>query len=161
MARKPKRNVLISVKPAVDDAPAALAWYRSVLGATELWNLGSVVGLEIDGAPVFLGEPENNGSATPLSLGLPSVRIEVFTDDPEGFIARAVAAGADGSHDPIRVHQMPWGPHRQGGFIDPFGPQWLLGGRASPNTPPSGLWGSATVRGPPQASFQHPLVRPH
>lgn|SRR5262249_28958669 len=136
MARKPKRNVMISVMLAVDDAAAALAWYRRALGATELWNLGSVVGLEIDGAPVFLGEPENNGWATPLSLGLPSVRIEVFTDDPEGFIARAVAAGADGSHDPIRVHQMPWGPHRQGSFIDPFGHKWLVGDRSPLNRHP-------------------------
>src|SRR5262249_59935038 len=117
MARKPKRNVMISVMLAVDDAAAALAWYRRALGATELWNLGSVVGLEIDGAPVFLGEPENNGWATPLSLGLPSVRIEVFTDDPEGFIARAVAAGAGGSHHPIPAPHMPPGPPPPGGLL--------------------------------------------
>jgi uncharacterized glyoxalase superfamily protein PhnB len=115
---------------AVEDAQAALAWYKHAMGATELWNLGSVVGMEIDGAPIFLGEPENNGWETPIKLGLPTVRIEVFSDDPDAFIARAVGAGAQGSLDRIRNHQMPWGPHRQGGFIDPFGHRWLVGDRS-------------------------------
>ena len=44
-------------------------------------------------------------------------------------IERAVAAGADGSVDKIRDHEAPWGVHRQGGFIDPFGHQWLVGDR--------------------------------
>jgi uncharacterized glyoxalase superfamily protein PhnB len=115
---------------AVDDAPAALAWYKQAVGATELWNLGSVVGMEVDGAPIFLGEPSQNGWETPAKLGAPSVRIEVFCDDPDSFIARAVAAGAHASDDPIRDHQAPWGRHRQGSFVDPFGHRWLVGDRS-------------------------------
>jgi hypothetical protein len=53
----------------------------------------------------------------------------VFVDDPDGFIDRAVAAGADGSADKIRDHHAPWGIHRQGGFADPFGHLWLVGDR--------------------------------
>ena len=49
------RQPLISIMLAFADAPAALAWYKQALGATELWNLGGVVGMEIDGAPIFLG----------------------------------------------------------------------------------------------------------
>jgi PhnB protein len=45
---------------AVPDAAAAVDWYRRALGASELWNLGSVVGLEIEGAPFFLAEPESS-----------------------------------------------------------------------------------------------------
>jgi len=41
-----------------------------------------------------------------------------------------VAAGADGSVDQIRDHEVPWGIHRQGGFIDPFGHLWLVGDRS-------------------------------
>jgi len=41
---------LISVMLAVPDAPAAVAWYIRALGATELWSLGSVAGMEIAGA---------------------------------------------------------------------------------------------------------------
>ena len=58
---------IVSVMLAVADPPTALAWYKQALGATELWNLGSVVGMEIDGAPVFLGEPENNGWEIPTN----------------------------------------------------------------------------------------------
>jgi PhnB protein len=120
----------ISVMLAVTDAGSAARWYTQALGATELWNLGGVVGLAIAGAPFFLGEPEGNGWDTPASLGSRTVRVEVFVDDPDGFIERAVAAGADGSADQIRDHEAPWGVHRQGGFIDPFGHLWLVGDRS-------------------------------
>jgi len=119
---------------AVSDTPAAVAWYKRALGATELWSLGSVAGLEIAGAPFFLGEPAHNGWESPTKLGTTSTRVEVFCDDPDSFVAGAVEAGAKGSHDPVRDHQAPWGTHRQGGFIDPFGHIWLVGDR-SPLTP--------------------------
>lgn len=121
---------VISVMLAVPDAPGAAQWYAQALGATELWNLGGVVGLTVEGAPFFLGEPANNGWQTPAKASTRTVRIEVFVDDPDSFIARAVAAGADDSVDEIRDHQRPWGVHRQGGFTDPFGHLWLVGDRS-------------------------------
>jgi len=121
---------------AVEDAPTALAWYKRALGAVELWNLGSVVGLEIEGAPIFIGQPANNGWEVPTKLGSPSARIEVFCDDPDAFIGRAVSAGASGDLDPIRNHEMPWGTHRQGSFVDPFGHKWLVGDRSPLGTHP-------------------------
>jgi uncharacterized glyoxalase superfamily protein PhnB len=115
---------------AVPDAPAAVAWYKRALGAAELWNLGSVAGLEIAGAPFFVGQPEANGWESPLVLGTTSTRVEVFCDDPDGFIAGAVQAGANRDRHQIRDHQMPWGTHRQGGFVDPFGHVWFVGDRS-------------------------------
>jgi uncharacterized glyoxalase superfamily protein PhnB len=88
------------------------------------------VGLSVEGAPFFLGEPAGNGWDTPAALGTRTVRVEVFADDPDSFIERAVAAGADGTVDEIRDHEAPWGIHRQGGFIDPFGHLWLVGDRS-------------------------------
>ena len=35
----------ISLMLAVPSAAAAAGWYKRALGATELWNLGGVVGL--------------------------------------------------------------------------------------------------------------------
>jgi PhnB protein len=125
---------VISLMVAVADARVAADWYRRAFGATELWNLGSVVGLEIAGAPFFLAEPESNGWSSPTEIGTTTVRVEVFVDDPDAFIERAVAAGADGSGDLIRDHEPPWGTHRQGGFFDPFGHLWLVGDR-SPLSP--------------------------
>lgn len=120
---------MISLMLAVSDATAAAKWYAEALGAVELWNLGGVVGLTIAEAPFFLGEPANNGWDTPAVAGTRTVRVEVFVDDPDSFIERAVAAGADGTVDEIRAHEAPWGIHRQGGFLDPFGHLWLVGDR--------------------------------
>jgi len=115
---------------AVSDAATATDWYKRALGATELWNLGSVVGLEIDGAPFFLAEPANNGWDSPAVIGTTTVRVEVFVDDPDAFVKRAVREGATGNVDGIRDHDVPWGKHRQGGFYDPFGHLWLVGDRS-------------------------------
>jgi uncharacterized glyoxalase superfamily protein PhnB len=128
---------VISVMLAVPDAPLAARWYAEALGAEELWNLGSVIGMSVAGAPFFLGEPEGNGWATPAELGSRTVRVEVFVDDPDGVVARAVAAGADGRGDGVRDHEMPWGTHRQGGFVDPFGHLWLVGDRSPLRRHPS------------------------
>ena len=128
----PSSTTVISLMVAVPDAPAATEWYKRALGATELWNLGSVVGLEIGGAPFFLAVPGGNNTpwATPSDAGTRTVRIEVFVDDPDAFVQCAIAAGADGSRDPVRNHEMPWGTHRQGSFVDPFGHLWLVGDRS-------------------------------
>lgn len=126
----PNKPITVSVMLAVGDAQAASAWYQRALGARVLWDLGSVVGLEILGAPFFLGEPEANGWETPTKLGLTTTRIQIFCDDPDQVWARAVesgANGAEGAGHPIQEHQMPWGVHRQGGFVDPHGHVWFVG----------------------------------
>ena len=128
------QGLTLSVMLAVEDTPSAVEWYERALGANVLWSLGSVAGLEIGGAPFFLGQPANNGWESPAKLGITSTRVEVFCDDPDAFIARAVAAGARGDLDPIRDHEAPWGVHRQGGFIDPFGHIWLVGDRSPLNS---------------------------
>jgi PhnB protein len=126
----PSVQPVISLMLAISNVPEAVEWYKEALGATVLWSLGSVAGLEIGGAAFFLGEPANNGWESPEKLGITSTRVEVFCDDPDTFITRAIAAGAKGSRDAIRDHEAPWGVHRQGGFVDPFGHIWLVGDRS-------------------------------
>jgi uncharacterized glyoxalase superfamily protein PhnB len=118
----------VSVMLIVSDTPAAVRWYREALGARELWNLGSVAGLEIGGAPFFLHEisPDNPSETTPEHLGGTSTRIELFVADPDAVLERAVAAGATPG-SPITDREAPWGLHRQGGFRDPFGHAWSVG----------------------------------
>lgn len=125
-----QQGPVISVMLAVADTPTAVEWYKRALGATVLWSLGSVAGLEIAGASFFLGEPANNGWESPSKLGITSTRVEVFCDDPDAVIARALEAGGVSNLDEIRDHQAPWGTHRQGGFTDPFGHIWLVGDRS-------------------------------
>jgi PhnB protein len=104
---------------------------RTALGATELWNLGGVAGLEIDGAPFYLHEanPSNPSEDSPDRLVVTSTRIELFVDDPDGVMNRAIAAGASPGSE-VQDRQVPWGNHRQGGFRDPFGHHWSVGDRS-------------------------------
>jgi PhnB protein len=122
---------VISVMLIVPDAAEAIAWYRSALGAAELWNLGGVAGLEIAGAPFFLHEvnPDNPAETSPRQAGITSTRIELFVDDPDDILRRAVAAGAT-VRAAVEDHSTPWGTHRQGGFTDPFGHNWSVGDKS-------------------------------
>lgn len=70
-----QRGLVLSLMPAVPDAQEAAAWYERAVGATRLWDLGSVVGLEVGGAPFFLGEPENNGWESPTVVGTTTLRV--------------------------------------------------------------------------------------
>ena len=94
----------VSLMVAVPDAAAASAWYQRALGAVELWNLGSVIGLEIEGAPFFLAEPAKNRWATPASVGSTTVRVEVFVENPDQFAERAAACrlrSGTAAHGPL------------------------------------------------------------
>jgi uncharacterized glyoxalase superfamily protein PhnB len=124
-------QALISVMLIVPDAEAAVEWYKRALGATELWNLGGVAGLQIEGAPFFVHEinPLNPTETSPARAGTTSTRIELFVDDPDAVVARAIDAGA-GAGSPIEDHKVPWGTHRQGGFRDPFGHRWSVGDKS-------------------------------
>ena len=122
----------ISVMLAVSDTPKAVEWYKKALRAELLWSLGSVAGLEIDGAPFFLHEPVEKQFHTPKELGATSARVEVFVDNPDDFLARAVTAGAT-LRDAMNDYQISWGVHRQGSFIDPFGHTWLVGDKSPLN----------------------------
>jgi PhnB protein len=126
-----QRSAAISVMLIVPDAEAAVAWYKDALGATEIWNLGGVAGLEIGGAPFFLHEvnPSKPAERSPEQIGATSTRIELFVDDPDGVLERAIAAGASLGSE-IEEHRSSWGTHRQGGFRDPFGHTWSVGDKS-------------------------------
>jgi uncharacterized glyoxalase superfamily protein PhnB len=129
LTSEPNRASL-SVMLIVADAAAAIGWYEEALGASELWNLGGVAGLHIDGAPFFLHEavPGRATEPSPNDVGLTTTRIELFVDEPASFIDRAARAGAT-AVEPPTDHEVPWGTHRQGGFTDPFGHRWSVGDR--------------------------------
>jgi uncharacterized glyoxalase superfamily protein PhnB len=114
----------------VSNASAAASWYKTALGAAELRNLGGVAGLHLDGAPFFLHEavPGKTSEPSPTQVGLTTTRIELFVDDPDGFIDRAARYEAT-NLEHATMHETPWGAHWQGGFTDPFGHRWSLGDR--------------------------------
>lgn len=121
----------LSVMLIVSDAAAAVRWYTTALGASQLWDLDGVAGLDLGGAPFFLHEaaPGKSREPSPTDAGWTTTRIEVFLDGPDDLIERASRAGAT-DVEPASVHDAPWGPHRQGGFTDPFGHRWSVGDRS-------------------------------
>jgi uncharacterized glyoxalase superfamily protein PhnB len=112
----------------VSDARAAVAWYTKALGAGRLWDLDGVAGLHVNGAPFFVHEAVAGKAreTDPSAAGLTTTRIEVFVDSPDDLVRRAAEAGAV-EVETVSVHDAPWGPHRQGGFTDPFGHRWSVG----------------------------------
>lgn len=122
------RKAVISIMLAVPNTPEAIEWYSKALGAGLLWSNGSVAGLQIDGAPFFLHPPVKNSFDDPKEIGTRTARVELFVDNSDEVIERAVHAGATGGG--IKDHVRPWGTHRQGGFIDPFGHNWLVGDKS-------------------------------
>ncbi len=121
----------ISVMLIVSDAGSAIAWYQEALGATILWDLGGVAGLTVAGAPFFVHEtnPANPTERSPNQSGITGMRVELFVDDPDAFLRKALEAGAE-RISPIVHHEQPWGTHRQGGFRDPFGHVWSVGDKS-------------------------------
>ncbi|MCL2581912.1 MAG: VOC family protein [Streptosporangiales bacterium] len=120
----------LSVMLIVPDTPDAVSWYKKALGAAELWNLGSVAGLELRGAPFMLHEsvPGRMTESSPIEASMTTTRIEVFVDDPGELIDQATQAGAT-DVEQLTGHDAPWGTHQQGGFTDPFGHRWSVGDR--------------------------------
>lgn len=130
MAATPNDRASLSVMLIVPDTPAAVSWYKTALGAAELWNLGSVAALHLRDAPFMLHEavPGRTTEPSPIEVGLTTTRIEVFVDDPGQLIERAARAGAT-EVQRLVSHEAPWGVHQQGGFTDPFGHRWSVGDR--------------------------------
>jgi len=120
----------VSVMLIVSDAEAAVRWYKTALGAGQLWDLGGVAGLELGGAPFFVHEavPGKGHELSPAEAGYTTTRIEVFLSAPDELIARALQAGAT-DVEQATDYDTPRGSHRQGSFTDPFGHRWSVGDR--------------------------------
>jgi PhnB protein len=109
----------------VTDVGAAVRWYVKALGARAGWgDMRRARGLTVQGNDFSIGIPEETRTGTSADAAPRTVK--VFVEDPAKLIQRAVAAGADGSDHQISDHKAPWGTHRHGGFVDPFGLLWIV-----------------------------------
>jgi PhnB protein len=114
----------------VRDAPKAVAFYKDVFGAVELFRLtdpsGRVVHVDIkvgDSPIMVVEETPAWGNFSPESpLGGASGRIHLHVADAESVCSRAVAAGAK---QLIPVADQFYG-QRGGRLQDPFGHIWTI-----------------------------------
>lgn len=113
----------------VRDADAAVAFYRDVFGAAELFRQtmpdGTILFVELAVGPDRLLVSEEvaalNALAPPTVGGSP-VLLMLETEDVDGAADRALAAGGELE---MPVAEMFWG-ERYGIVRDPFGHRWAL-----------------------------------
>ncbi len=119
----------LSPSLVVDDAAAAIDFYRKAFGAEELYRLidpesGKVGHAEITihGVLVMLAEEYEGITRSPKSLGGTSVNLGLMSADARADFDRAVAAGAE----VVRPLADQFYGHLGGRVRDPFGHEWII-----------------------------------
>lgn len=111
----------------VDGASAAIDFYTSVLGATEVMRMAAPDGkvghaeLKIGDSVIMLADehPEMDARG-PGSVGGTPVSLHVYVEDVDAVLDRATDAGAKA----LRPVEDRFYGDRSGGFEDPFGHRW-------------------------------------
>jgi PhnB protein len=113
----------------VTDAAGAIHFYKEAFGAVELLRLeqpGGKVGhaeIKIGDSPIMLAdEAPEMGARGPQSLGGSPVSILLYVEDVDGFVSRAVAAGAN----VLRPTKDQFYGDRSATLADPFGHVWTI-----------------------------------
>jgi PhnB protein len=114
---------------SVNDAAAAIEFYKKGFGATELMRLPGPDGklghaeIKIGDALVMLADEfPAYGNLSPKTLGGSAVRLHMYVEDVDAFFEQAVAAGAKVL---IPIADQFYGD-RSGRLEDPFGHVWLI-----------------------------------
>ena len=113
----------------VKDARAVVEFYKKAFGATEISRQSTPAGqfiieMSLEGQRFYAVDENPAGfNLSPTTLGGTSVRMSLIVADPDGFAARAVAAGAK---IVFPIADQPYGM-RQGRIADPEGHHWLIG----------------------------------
>jgi PhnB protein len=130
MAVSPVPSGYHSVTPylVVDDAAAAIDFYREAFGATEVMRMpmGNRIGhaeIKIGDSHVMLADEfPDQGHLGPRKRGGTSVSLMLYLADVDGAFERAIRAGATEE----RPVQDQFYGDRSGTLTDPFGHQWTL-----------------------------------
>ena len=114
---------------AIRNAAKAIEFYKEAFGVREVMRFsypdGKVAHAEIalaSGAIVMIAEEDLRYNASPESLGGSPVIMNIYFDDPDAVVARAVKAGAKAI---FPVKDQFYGD-RSGRIQDPFGHLWII-----------------------------------
>ena len=113
----------------VKDAAGAFDFYHAAFGAEELFRLvepGGKVGhaeIRIGNSTVMLSdEYPDFGALSPATVGGSPVKLHLYVEDADTFVARAVAAGAT----LLRPVADQFYGDRAGMIADPYGHSWQV-----------------------------------
>jgi PhnB protein len=114
---------------AVDDAAAAIEFYKKAFGAEERMRMdapGGRIGhaeLAIGGSLIMLSDPfPQSSTRPPKELGGTTGSVFLYVEDVDAFVQQAVDAGATVT---MEVADQFWGD-RFGTVKDPFGHLWSV-----------------------------------
>jgi len=127
---KPIPDGYHSVTPylIVDDAKAAIDFYRQAFGATEKFRLpmGDRIGhaeIKIGDSMIMLADEfPDMGHLGPKSRGGTTVSLMIYVEDVDSAFQQAIDAGGTADRP---VENQFWGD-RMGSLTDPFGHKWSL-----------------------------------
>jgi PhnB protein len=131
MPLKPIPDGYRAVTPylAVDDAAAAITYYKKAFGAKERLRMNAPDGkighaeLEIGDSLVMLSDPFPQASTQPpKDLGGTTSSVFLYVEDVDAVVKKAVDEGATVA---MEVADQFWGD-RFGSVIDPFGHVWSI-----------------------------------
>jgi len=119
-----------SVTPylTLDDARAALDFYKAAFGATEIvrMEMGGKIGhaeIRIGDSVVMLSDEwPGHGKLSPKTRGGPTAGLMIYLPDVDAAYQRALDAGATAERP---VEDQFYGD-RSGSVLDPFGVSWML-----------------------------------
>jgi PhnB protein len=115
---------------AVHDGEAAIAFYKTAFGATEIMRMPGPDGKGIGHAEIQIGEsrvmladehPDMNFRG-PKTLGGSPVMLHLYVEDCDAWFDRAVKAGATAK----RPMEDQFYGDRGGSVADPFGYEWWI-----------------------------------
>lgn len=136
--RVPEDFHTITPHLAVDGVAAAIDWYHRAFEAHELLRNLAPDGESVMHAELLLGDSRffvvdefPGATRAPRSLGGSSVTLHLYVEDVDGFVARAVAEGAEVL---LPVEDRFWGD-RYGILRDPFGHHWSVASRLEDLSP--------------------------
>jgi uncharacterized glyoxalase superfamily protein PhnB len=133
---------LHSVTPhlILDDAAAAIEWYKRAFGAQETGRAvgpdGKIMHAEIRiGNSVLYANDPMGGGKGPKALGGSPIGLWIYTEDVDALFNRAIAAGAKVAPGPMgQLQDQFWGD-RTGMLVDPAGYMWTIATRKEDLTP--------------------------
>jgi PhnB protein len=126
----PEGYATVTPQLTIENAAAAIEWYKQALGAEELTRSlgpdGKIMHAEIKiGSSRLMVNDDVMGGKGPKAYGGSPASLWLYLDDCDALFNRAVAAGAKVA---MPIGDMFWGD-RFGAVNDPFGYRWSFATR--------------------------------
>ena len=114
----------------LDNAAAAIDWYRKALGAEEISRAvgpdGAIMHAELRIGDSRIMVNDTMGGKGPLALGGSPAALWLYVEDCDALFNRAVGAGGQVLRGPMGQMQDQFWGDRAGTFTDPHGYRWTI-----------------------------------